>query len=75
MHGTGNNVTLAGFEASTDYNGIAGSSINGTYTALTNITLDSYDVAIADRQTQLLQAIQVVLQLLLHKIDCLMYQC
>ena len=48
MHGTGNNVTLAGFEASTDYNGIAGSSINGTYTALTNITLDSYDVAIAD---------------------------
>ena len=48
MHGTGNNVTLAGFEASTNYNGIAGSSINGTYTALTNITLDSYDVAIAD---------------------------
>jgi hypothetical protein len=48
MHGTGNNVTLAGFEASTNYNGIAGSSINGTYSALSNITLDSYDVAIAD---------------------------
>ena len=48
MHGTGNNVTLAGFEASTNYNGITGSSINGTYTDLTNITLDSYDVAIAD---------------------------
>ena len=48
MHGTGNNVTLSGFGASTDFNGITGSSINGTYTALTNVTLDSYDVAIAD---------------------------
>ena len=75
MHGTGNNVTLAGFEASTDYNGIAGSSINGTYTSISNITLDSYDVAIADSSNATFQAIQVVLQLLQHKIDCLMYQC
>ena len=48
MHGTSNNVTLSGFGASTDFNGITGSSINGTYTALTNVTLDSYDVAISD---------------------------
>jgi len=51
MHGVTNNVTLSGFEASTDFNGITGSSINGTYTALTNITLDSYDVQIADSST------------------------
>jgi len=51
MHGTSNNVTLSGFEASTDYNGLTGSSINGTYTSLTNVTLDSYDVAIADSST------------------------
>jgi hypothetical protein len=51
MHGVTNNVTLSGFEASTDFNGITGSSINGTYTSLTNITLDSYDVQIADSST------------------------
>jgi len=51
MHGVTNKVTLSGFEASTDFNGITGSSINGTYTALTNITLDSYDVQIADSST------------------------
>ena len=34
MHSTSNNVTLAGFDASTNYNGIAGSSINGTYTSI-----------------------------------------
>ena len=44
MHGTSNNVTISGLEASTTYNGITGSSINGTYTSISNVTLDSYDV-------------------------------
>jgi len=51
MHGTSNNVTISGLEASTDYNGITGSSINGTYTSISNVTLDSYDVQIADSST------------------------
>ena len=44
MHGTSNNVTIAGLDGSTSYNGILGSSINGTYTSISNVTLDSYDV-------------------------------
>ena len=51
MHGTSNNVTISGLEASTTYNGITGSSINGTYTSISNVTLDSYDVQIADSST------------------------
>ena len=43
MHGTSNNVTIAGL-ASGSYNGIAHSDINGTYTSISNITLDSYDI-------------------------------
>jgi hypothetical protein len=43
MHSTSDNVTIAGVEAGT-YNGIAHSDINGTYTSISNITLDSYDV-------------------------------
>ena len=43
MHGTSNNVTISGVAAGT-YNGIAHTNINGTYTAITNVTLDSYDV-------------------------------
>ena len=43
MHSTTNNVTIAGVAAGT-YNGIAHSNINGTYTSIKNITLDSYDV-------------------------------
>jgi len=43
MHGTSNNVTIAGISSGT-YNGLAHSDINGTYTSLTNITLDSYDI-------------------------------
>src|SRR5210317_2169159 len=39
MHGTSNNVTISGLGASTDYNGITGSSINGTYTSISNVTL------------------------------------
>ena len=51
MHGTSNNVTISGLEASTSYNGITGSSINGTYTSISNVTLDSYDIQIADSST------------------------
>jgi len=43
MHGTSNNVTIAGV-ASGDHNGIAHSNINGTYTTIGNIKLDSYTV-------------------------------
>ena len=51
MHGTSNNVTISGLDASTSYNGINGSSINGTYTSISNVTLDSYEVSIADSTT------------------------
>ena len=43
MHGTSNNVTIAGIPAGT-YNGIPHSDLNGTYTSISNITLDSYDI-------------------------------
>ena len=43
MHSTNNNVTIAGVASGT-YNGIAHSDINGTYTSISNITLDSYDL-------------------------------
>jgi len=43
LHSTSDNVTIAGVAAGT-YNGIAHSNINGTYTTIKNITLDSYDV-------------------------------
>jgi hypothetical protein len=43
MHTTANNVTIAGVPSGT-YNGIASGNINGTYTAIGNITLDSYTV-------------------------------
>jgi len=46
MHSTSNNVTIAGVASGT-YNGIAHSAINGTYTSISNITLDSYDVTTA----------------------------
>ena len=41
MHGTSNNVTISGVGSGT-YNGIAHTDINGTYTAIKDITLDSY---------------------------------
>ena len=41
MHGTSNNVTISGVASGT-YNGIAHSDINGTYTSIKNVTLDSY---------------------------------
>jgi len=43
MHTTANNVTIAGVPSGT-YNGIASTNINGTYTAIGNITMDSYTV-------------------------------
>ena len=43
MHTTANNVTIAGVPSGT-YNGIASSNINGTYTTIGNIKLDSYTV-------------------------------
>ena len=43
MHGTSNNVTIAGVPSGT-HNGIAHSDINGTYTSISNVTLDSYDI-------------------------------
>jgi hypothetical protein len=43
MHSTNNNVTIAGIASGT-YNGIVHSDINGTYTSISNITLDSYDI-------------------------------
>ena len=44
MHGTANNVTISGVPAGT-HNGIVHSDINGTYTSISNVTLDSYDIA------------------------------
>jgi hypothetical protein len=41
MHGTSNNVTISGLDSGT-YNGIAHDDINGTYTSIKDITLDSY---------------------------------
>ena len=48
MHGTDNNVTIAGIPSGT-YNGIDTTTdpINGTYTSISNITLDSYDITLA----------------------------
>ena len=51
MHGTNNNVVIAGFDNSTSYNGILGSAINGTYSSISNVTLDSYDITTAGTAT------------------------
>jgi len=45
MHSSNDNVTIAGVASGT-YNGIAHSAINGTYTTVTNMTLDSYDITV-----------------------------
>ena len=47
MHGTNNNVTIAGVASGT-YNGITAAQINGTYTQISNVTLDSYDINPSD---------------------------
>jgi len=48
MHGTNNRVTIAGVPSGT-FNGIDTSTdpINGTYTSISNITLDSYDITLS----------------------------
>jgi hypothetical protein len=50
MNGTTNNVTIAGVAAGT-YNGITSAQINGTYTSISNVTLDSYDITTAGTAT------------------------
>jgi len=50
MHGTSNNVTISGVASGT-YNGIAHSDINGTYTSISNVTLDSYDITTSGTAT------------------------
>jgi len=50
MHALNDNVTIAGIPAGT-LNGIAHSDINGTYTAISNMTLDSYDITTAGTAT------------------------
>ena len=47
MHSTANNVTIAGVPSGT-FNGIASTNINGTYTAIKNIKLHSYQVTAAN---------------------------
>jgi len=46
MHRTSNNVTISGVPSGT-YNGITSAQINTTFTSISNITLDSYDLATA----------------------------
>jgi len=50
MHGTSNNVTIAGVASGT-YNGITHSNLNGTYTSISNVTLDTYDITTAGTAT------------------------
>src|SRR6056300_1700404 len=50
MHSSTDNVTIAGVASGT-YNGIAHSDINGTYTSISNVTLDSYDVTTSGTAT------------------------
>jgi hypothetical protein len=69
MHSANNNVTIAGIAAGT-YNGILHSEINGTYTSISNITLDSYDITTQVQPQQ--QVMLVVLLLQQHKTECLM---
>jgi len=44
MHGTNNNVTIAGVPTGGSLNGLSADQINGTYTQISNVTLDSYDI-------------------------------
>ena len=50
MHSTSNNVTIAGVTSGA-HNGIAHSNINGTYTTIGNIKLDSYTVTAQNSDT------------------------
>src|SRR6056300_1177619 len=48
MHGTNNNVTIAGVPSGASLNGLTAAQINGTYTQISNVTLDSYDINPSD---------------------------
>jgi len=50
MHSTSANVTIAGVPSGT-HNGIASTNINGTYTSIGNIKLDSYTVTAKNSDT------------------------
>ena len=50
MHSTAANVTIAGVPSGT-HNGIASTNINGTYTTIKNIKLDSYQVTAKNSAT------------------------
>ena len=50
MHSTSNNVVISGLASGT-YNGIAHDEINGTYTSISNVTLDSYDITTSGTAT------------------------
>lgn len=50
MHGTSNNVTIAGV-ANDTYNGIPHTELNATHTAISNITLDTYDITLSSTAT------------------------
>jgi hypothetical protein len=50
MHGTSNNVTIAGIPSS-GINGLDQTEINKTHTAISNITLDSYDITLTTPAT------------------------
>ena len=50
MHSTSANVTIAGVPSGT-LNGIASTNINGTYTTIKNIKLDSYTITAANSDT------------------------
>ena len=68
MHGTSNNVTIAGVPNGT-YNGIAHSDINGTYTSISNVTLDSYDITSSGTSNA---TGDIGGSITTHKIDCMM---
>jgi hypothetical protein len=50
MHSTANNVTIAGLPSGT-FNGISSANINGTYTAIGNIKMDSYTITAQNSDT------------------------
>jgi hypothetical protein len=50
MHSTSANVTIAGLASGT-YNGIASTNINGTYTSIGNIKLDSFTITAQNSDT------------------------
>ena len=50
MHSSTDNVTIAGLPSGT-YNGIPHSDINGTYSTISNMTLDSYDITLSSAAT------------------------